>query len=41
MDQMMDYQNSLVGVDKMNYEIFSEETVDLLKNLLQSRLENR
>jgi len=37
LDQMMDYQNSLDGVDKMNYEIFSEETKDLLKKLLERK----
>lgn len=41
MDQMTDYQNRLDGVEKMNYEIFSEETVDLLKKLLQEKEENR
>jgi hypothetical protein len=34
---MTDYQNSLDGVDKMNHEIFSEETKDLLKKLLESK----
>jgi hypothetical protein len=37
LDQMTDYQNSLDGADKMNYEIFSEETKDLLKKLLKSK----
>ncbi|UCG28373.1 MAG: hypothetical protein JSV24_03155 [Bacteroidales bacterium] len=33
-DQMKEYQNSLEGLERMNYEIFSEETVDLLEKLL-------
>ncbi len=37
LDQMADYQNSLDGVEKMNYEIFSEETKDLLMKLLESK----
>ncbi len=37
LDQMTDYQNSLEGVDKMNYEIFSEETKDLLRKLLEEK----
>jgi len=37
LDQMRDYQNSLEGSEKMNYEIFSEETKDLLKKLLESK----
>ena len=41
LDQMTDYQNSLDGVDKMNYEIFSEETKDLLRKVLEGKDENR
>lgn len=37
LDRMTDYQNSLDGTDKMNYEIFSEETKDLLIKLLESK----
>lgn len=37
LDQMTDYQESLDGVDKMNYEIFSEETEDMLKKILENK----
>ena len=38
--EMRNYQNTLEGVEKMNYEIFSEETKDLLEKLLEEKEEN-
>lgn len=36
-DKMSKYQNSLEGIEKMNYEIFSVETKDLLLELLEGK----
>lgn len=36
-DQMKKYQEKLEGVEKMNYEIFSKETIDLLHNLIEEK----
>jgi len=40
LDQMTKHQNKLEGVEKMNYEIFSEETKDLLEKFLEEKKEN-